>query len=146
MFLAVGVLSLFIGWASMAAAAPAPDRTQALIKAASDQFQLLYRMRPSEAALRQEQLKAVVADWQAAPRSDANNERLTNWLREAIRSSMPGSRLPLPAPPNFVGGPAKAPPVIDPAPVAAPEPAAAQPVDQNTDPFRDDPIEMQETK
>ena len=103
MFLAVGVLSLVIGWASMAAAAPAPDRTQALIKAASDQFQLLYRMRPSEAALRQAQLKTVVADWQAAPRSDANNERLTNWLREAIRSSMPGSRLPLPAATEFRG-------------------------------------------
>ena len=121
-----------------------------MIKAASDQFQLLYRMRPSEAALRQAQLKTVVADWQAAPRSDANNERLTNWLREAIRSSMPGSRLPLPAAPNFVGGPAKAPPAIEPAPVTAPEPAAAhasaQPVDQNTDPFRDDPIELQETK
>jgi hypothetical protein len=149
--------------ASFVAAAPASAaermpsaRTQALIKAAAEQFQLSYRMRPAEGELRQQHLKAVVAAWRAAPHSRANDDRLTNWLRDAIRTSMPGSRDALPPMPNFAGSEPTAPQtphVTDPPQVAPPEPTptvaptAPSPEKQDSaDPFRDDPIEMQETK
>ena len=44
---------------------------------------------------------AAVAAWRAAPRSAANDRLLEDWLRAAIRKSMPGSREPLPDLPKF---------------------------------------------
>jgi hypothetical protein len=97
-FCAVAAL---LGETHGAQSAPQADRTTALIMAASDQFQLAYRMNPREAQLRQEQLSSAVAAWRAASRDNANNEMLTTWLRAAIRSSMPGSREGLPPVPTF---------------------------------------------
>jgi hypothetical protein len=90
-----------VGSSQGAQAPPTADRTNALVKAATEQFQLAYRMNPSEAKRRQEQLSSVVAAWRAAPRDSANNELLTTWLRTAIRSSMPGSSEALPPVPMF---------------------------------------------
>jgi hypothetical protein len=94
-------LPALLGTANAAQSARQVDRTTALIKAATDQFQLAYRMNPREAQLRQEQLIAAVAAWRAASRDNANNELLTTWLRAAIRCSMPGSREGLPPVPTF---------------------------------------------
>jgi hypothetical protein len=91
----------FVGSLQGAQSAPPADRTTVLVKAAAEQFQLAYRMNPSEAKHRQEQLTSVVAAWRAAPRDNANNELLTTWLRTAIRSSMPGSSAALPPIPKF---------------------------------------------
>lgn len=142
-----------------ASAAGGPnDRLQVLVNNTAAQFQLVYRQQPVERALRQEQLAAAIAAWRAAPRSEANNEKLATWLRAAILSSMPGSRETLPAVPSF-GSVAKQEPRPQPqvqphqpteahaAPVEpqavesaaehkAPTEAVAKP---ENDPFRDDP-------
>jgi len=81
--------------------APLAERATVLIKAAEEQFQLAYRMNPSEARYRQEQLDAAVAAWRSTRRDGTNNELLTTWLRAAIRSSMPGSHEALPPVPTF---------------------------------------------
>jgi hypothetical protein len=131
------------------AAPPATDKLQLLVNAAAAQLQLAYRQHPNERARRQEQLTAVVAAWRAAPRSEANNERLATWLRAAILSSMPGSQESLPAVPSFAAiVKAEPQPVAHEAPVEphaaekvvekkAPAEAVAKP---NDDPFRDDPL------
>jgi hypothetical protein len=141
-----------IAWLNPAiarAAPPATDKLQALVNDAAAQLQLAYRQHPDERARRQEQLTAVIAAWHAAPRSEANNERLATWLRAAILSSMPGSKDSLPAVPNFaVVVKAEPHPEAHEAPVEqqaaekvvekkAPTEAVAKPAD---DPFRDDPV------
>ena len=73
------------------AAAGTADRLQVLVNDTAAQLQLAYRQHPDERTRRQEQLTAAVAAWRAAPRSEANNERLATWLRAAILNSMPGS-------------------------------------------------------
>jgi hypothetical protein len=138
------------------AAAPAADKLQVLVNDTAAQLQLAYRQRPDERARRQEQLTAVVAAWRAAPRNEANNERLATWLRAAIVSSMPGSQEPLPAVPGFAAI-VKAEPQPE-AQKAAAEPQAAEKKPQAVekaiekqspveaiakpadDPFRDDPV------
>jgi len=148
--LAVIAATITLSPAAVSIAAQPVDRTQALVAAASAQFQLSFRMRPAEGQLRQEQLRAAVAAWRAAPRNEFNDERLRNWLREAIRASMPGSRAALPAIPNFGGESPQAPQVTDPPPVAPPEPTPTvgpeDPSPDSEDPFRDDPADLQETK
>src|SRR4051812_120508 len=146
---AIIAASQFMAGVSIAQAAAKVDKNQALIKAASAQFQLSYRRRPAEGELRQQQLNAVIAAWRGAPRNEANDEQLTKWLQEAIRASMPGSHEPLPAVPPFGPPGPQSPHVTDPPPTDSPEPAAvvtpSAQVD-NSDPFRDDPVEQQETK
>jgi hypothetical protein len=131
------------------AAAPAADKLQLLLNDTAAQLQLAYRQHPDERARRQEQLTATIAAWRAAPRSEANNERLATWLRAAIVSSMPGSQEPLPAVPSFVAivkaepQPAAHDAIVEPKVVEkaiekkAPVETAAKPED---DPFRDDPV------
>ena len=144
------------------AAAPAADKLQVLVNETAAQLQLAYRQHPDERARRREQLAAVVAAWRAAPRSEANNERLATWLRAAILSSMPGSKEPLPAVPSFAvvvkaepqpesheapvepQAVAKEPQVVEKASEKpAPVEAVAKPMD---DPFRDDPVSDGEQK
>jgi hypothetical protein len=133
------------------AAAGAPDKLQKLVNDTVAQLQLAYRQHPDERARRQEQLMAAVAAWRAAPRNEANNERLATWLRAAILSSMPGSREAMPAVPSFapVVPVVKAEPLVAP-PEAPVEPQAAETVVEKKtpteavakpadDPFRDDP-------
>jgi hypothetical protein len=129
-------------------AASAADKLQVLVNDTAAQLQLAYRRHPDERARRQEQLMAAVAAWRAAPRNEANNERLATWLRAAILSSMPGSQEPLPAVPSFAAiVKAEPQPEVHEAPVEpqvvekaiekpAPVEVAAKP---ENDPFRDDP-------
>jgi hypothetical protein len=93
---AMGLLPL-----TASAAAGPNEKLQVLVNDTAAQFRLVYRQQPGERALRQEQLATAIAAWRAAPRSEANNERLATWLRAAILSSMPGSQEPLPAVPGF---------------------------------------------
>jgi hypothetical protein len=74
---------------------------QGLARATIAQIQLAFRYNEEERAHRREQVAAAVAAWRAAGRSAANDQLLTEWLREAIRKSMPGSREPLPELPKF---------------------------------------------
>ncbi len=142
----VAMTWLMPGIASVAAGAA--DKLQILVNDTAAQLQLAYRQHPDERARRQEQLTAAVAAWRTAPRSEANNERLAIWLRGAILSSMPGSKDPLPALPNFAAI-VKA----EPKPESHEAPAEPQPVENaieknppvetvakpEDDPFRDDP-------
>lgn len=144
------------------AVAPATDKLQVLVNDTATQLQLAYRQHPGERARRQEQLAAAVAAWRAAPRSEANNEKLAIWLRAAIVSSMPGSKEPLPAAPSFavivkvelqpeVHELPVEPQAIERKPQAVeqaiekqtPAEAVAKPAD---DPFRDDPVSDDEQK
>ena len=138
---------------TVGAAAGAPDKLQILVNDTAAQLQLAYRQHPDERARRQEQLTAAVAAWRAAPRNEANNERLANWLRAAIVSSMPGSKEPLPAVPRFAAI-VKAEPhpegheaPVEPQAVetsiakkATIETVAKPANEREDDPFRDDPV------
>ena len=63
----------------------ARSRPAAFVRETAAQFQIAYRLYPSERQRRQEQLNAAVIAWRAAPRTDANNERFAIWLRATIR-------------------------------------------------------------
>jgi hypothetical protein len=102
--------------------AGAAEKLQVLLNDTAAQIQLAYRQHPDEQTTRREQLAAVIAAWRAAPRSEANNERLANWLRAAIRSSMPGSNEPLPPTPSFA---AAVKVETQPQPQVAPQPVEA---------------------
>ena len=51
------------------------------------------------------QFNAVLRDWQAAPESAERDEKLAQWIREAMGRAMPGSKRPLPATPDFAETP-----------------------------------------
>ncbi len=163
----VAVIALLVfAWslpASVGLAASTSGKLQVLLNATVAQLQLAYRQYPDERVRRQEQLVAAIEAWRAAPRSEANNEKLANWLRAAIDKSMPGSRDSLPAIPAF-GVVAKVEPLpnVHEVPEATVEPKSVKKQPQTTlpvvqkhssakttasgesnpfadDPFRDDP-------
>jgi hypothetical protein len=152
--LLVAIVVASIALPLTAKAAAPTDRVPSLVRETLAQFQIAYRMHPEEGQRRQEQLAAVVNAWRAAPRADANNDRLTNWLRAAIRASMPGSREALPASPTFTAEASKEtrsvvkptalqptlaePIVAKPTPAAEPSPLPSKHTSE-ADPFRDDP-------
>lgn len=155
------ILSLLIAYGFLGciadAAPPAVAQTErqpTLAEQATIQIDLAFRGNSQEGQARREQLEAVVAAWRAAPRTDANNERLNNWLRAAIRASMPGSHNELPAAPTFADNARREmQQTAKPAPAIArsPEPTLAAPTaistnDSQTDPFQDDPADKQATK
>jgi hypothetical protein len=154
-------LSLFAAFGYFcvtASAAPTPatqrERLPSLAIEATAQFELAFRANPSQGEVRKQQLEAVVAAWRAAPRNDANNERLSNWLRAAIRTSMPGAHDELPASPTFVDAtgremqrPAKPATIArTPEPTLAARSSASSKSSGQTDPFRDDPADVQVSK
>lgn len=133
-------------------AAPTANHKPTLIDDARAQIELAYRLHPTETQARLDQLKAVLAAWQAAPQTEANKEKLDAWLRAAIRASMPGSRELLPAAPNFaaqiVAAPSERPKnVVNPTPVAKQAPAELKPAKPVTvaKPVETVPIQSQST-
>jgi hypothetical protein len=78
-----------------------PARLQSLVNDAVVQVQLSYRQDPAERQRRHAELGHAVAAWNKSSRSPADNERLGDWLRRAMRASMPGSHEPLPPLPEF---------------------------------------------
>jgi hypothetical protein len=101
---AMTTLALFPPQAAAQRTAPASS-LQALVNDVAAQIQLAYRQDPAERQRRHAELAAAVAAWRAGERSAANNRLLGEWLRAAIRSSMPGSTDPLPELPEFSRGP-----------------------------------------
>ena len=87
-----------------AQATTSPNRLQSLVNVTVVQLQVAYRQDPAERLDRYGQLEGVVERWRNAPRSEANDRLLAEWLRGAMRVSMPGSRAALPAVPAFIGG------------------------------------------
>jgi hypothetical protein len=96
------------------AAAQTPARLQLLVNDTVAQLQLAYRHDATEKRRRYERLSTTVDAWRDAERSDANNRLLEDWLRRAIRSSMPGSQEPLPPMPHFEQPPVETPPEVNP--------------------------------
>jgi hypothetical protein len=141
-----------VAFAAPTATAP-PERLPLLVEQATTQFDLAFRGNANEGQARKQQLEAVVNAWRAAPRSDANNERLNNWLRAAIRSSMPGAHDDLPTAPTFAESSRRekqhAPKLAN---LHSAQPAIAAPTigssksEAQTDPFQDDPAETQPLK
>jgi len=82
-------------------APPSPPTLQSLVNDTAAQFQLAYRHDAAEHRRRYDELAQLISAWRLSPRSPANNQLLADWLRTAMRSSMPGSREPLPPLPNF---------------------------------------------
>jgi hypothetical protein len=115
------------------ARAQSPSKLQSLVNDAATQFKMAYRHNTDEHRARYDQLSKALAAWKAAPHSEENDKLLGDWLRGAIRRSMPGSREPLPPLPEFQR------PSEDITPALVPD------ADKETgDPFADDPIDAAE--
>jgi hypothetical protein len=113
-------------------ARPASGPMQGLLRATEAQLHIAFRNDIQEHERRREQVAAAVAAWRAAGRSAANDRLLVDWLRAAIRKSMPGSREALPELPKFEQ-PVVATPAIAPTPATNPTSTMRQkPVVQNT--------------
>ena len=78
-----------------------PSKLQSLVNDTAKQLHLSYRHNLTQSHARYEQVRLAIAAWKAATRNDANDQLLAQWLRHAIRNSMPGSHVPLPAIPEF---------------------------------------------
>ncbi len=76
-------------------------RLQLLVNDTAAQLRLSYRQEPVELQQRRLVLGQAIAAWNKSARSDRDNHRLSEWLREAMRLSMPGSHEPLPPLPEF---------------------------------------------
>jgi hypothetical protein len=114
------------------AVAQTPSKLQSLVNDTATQFKIAYRHNTEEHRARYTQLSQALATWKKAPRSEENDKLLADWLRAAIRRSMPGSREPLPPLPEFKR------PTND-ATLLAPS------ADKRTgDPFADDPVDAAE--
>jgi hypothetical protein len=113
---------------------------QALVNDTAAQIQLAYRLDPAERQRRHEQLEEAVKSWRTVQRSDANNRLLAEWLRAAMRNSMPGSVESLPAPPAFDTGATS---ILS---AQAAEREASRTIGDKSagDPFGDDPLPAQE--
>jgi hypothetical protein len=125
--------SLVMLLAPSSAFAQTPTKLQSLVNETAAQFKMAYRHNTEEHRARYEQLSQALAAWKKAPRTEENDRLLADWLRGAIRSSMPGSHEPLAPLPKF-----KRP---------SEETAATQtpPADKLTgDPFADDPLDAAE--
>ncbi|MEX2316201.1 MAG: hypothetical protein WD669_03550 [Pirellulales bacterium] len=96
--------ALLVAW--MVIATPAcgqmsAARLQSLANDSVAQLQLSYRHDSVERSRRYDELGQAIAAWNKSARSAADNERLAEWLRQAMRASMPGSREALPPLPEF---------------------------------------------
>jgi hypothetical protein len=69
------------------------------------QLRLVYRDDLPEYARRHAQLRAAILAWNASPQSDADRRQMADWLRNAIRNSMPGAAEPMPSIPASEGDP-----------------------------------------
>jgi hypothetical protein len=104
-----------------------PARLQALVNDAVAQLQLSYRHDPAERQARYEAIGVAIAAWNKSARGPADHQRLADWLRGAMQTSMPGSRESLPPLPEFdrPAPPAQRVPLPDATPTAADLPTDA---------------------
>lgn len=129
-------------------AAPPPDPLHSLASDVWAQFELAYRSQPAEYERHRVQFNAVIEAWRAAPNPEVADKLLAAWMHAAIQASMPGSRTPLPAMPQFNPASLRQSPLAGmdllKTQYASPNPARpaiAQPVATTvTDPFQDDPF------
>jgi hypothetical protein len=95
---------LTVAWLAVATPAwgqTSPARLQSLVNDAAVQLQLSYRHDPLERGHRHDELGRAISAWNKSARTAADNERLAEWLRQAMQVSMPGSREALPPMPEF---------------------------------------------
>ncbi|MEM6328979.1 MAG: hypothetical protein AAF790_01895 [Planctomycetota bacterium] len=87
------------------AAAPSADYPQAVGPLVSDlllQVDLVYQGQPKEIRRRRDAVQQAMAAWRASRRTAADTVRLSAWLREALRASMPGAEAAMPPAPDFL--------------------------------------------
>lgn len=99
---ALAILAATISGGAVANAQSSGDAgLQRLVNDVAFQLDLSYRFNRQELNDRRATVQAALAAWGESSRSQADNETLASWLREAIRTSMPGTRQSLPAIPDF---------------------------------------------
>ncbi|MEM8866088.1 MAG: hypothetical protein AAGF31_11145, partial [Planctomycetota bacterium] len=74
---------------------------QQLVDDLAMQFQLTLRNRPDEHQSHYDHLADALAAWNRSARTDADLATMDNWLRAAIRATMPGSQRDMPSLPRF---------------------------------------------
>jgi hypothetical protein len=77
-----------------------------LVGELAEQLRLVYRDNLPEYARRYEQLREAINAWNASPRSAADRQLMTTWLRDSIHSTLPGTGRGLPPLPKFGQPPA----------------------------------------
>jgi hypothetical protein len=78
---------------------PAPSASADLRTLVADlafELRLVYRDNLPEYTRRHEKLREAIIAWNASSRSAAERREMADWLRSAIRRSMPGSAQPMP--------------------------------------------------
>jgi hypothetical protein len=93
---------------------------QQLVQELSAQLWFSYRGRIPEHRLRHAQLAEAIEAWNASSQNAADRQVMTTWLLDAMRTSMPGSKKPMPATPKFTGSTEAS---------TLPEPSESQPAD-----------------
>jgi hypothetical protein len=71
------------------------------------ELQLVYRDNVPEYTRRSEQLQKALAAWNASGKTAVDQTRITAWLHDAIRASMPGPEKSMPRVPSFAVADAK---------------------------------------
>lgn len=77
------------------------SQLQSLVTDTAYQLELSYRFNVTELEKRRDEVSRAIEAWNKSPRSEKENQQLADWLRSAIRASMPGSRAELPSLPEF---------------------------------------------
>lgn len=101
-----------------------PTRLQPLLNDAVAQLEISYRYDWTELERRYQIVSQAVVAWNKSSRDAVNNQRLADWLRAVMQSSMPGSQQALPPIPEFETEPVETEPLPTPSvdrPQAAPE-------------------------
>jgi hypothetical protein len=98
-FIAIALCSL--AGSTALAQASTPARLQPLVNDAVAQLKISYRHDSVEREARYEAIGQAVSAWNKSNRDQADNDRLAEWLRAAMRASMPGSHEAMPALPKF---------------------------------------------
>jgi hypothetical protein len=97
----VGSVTQFVALPASGQTPSSAARLQPLVNDAVAQLKISYRHDRVEREKRYEEIGRAAAAWNKSKRDAADNERLAEWLRGAMRVSMPGSHEPLPPLPEF---------------------------------------------
>lgn len=104
LLISVALSVLFLAAVATSILAQSTSSTQALQRLTNDlalQLDLTYKHDLATHRERYDEMAAALKAWNRSRRTDADYAMMDQWLRTAIRNSMPGAGQPLPAPPEF---------------------------------------------
>lgn len=117
-------LALALGAPVASAQTPQGSVLQQLTRDVSTQIDLRYPLPSGEKQARRDRLAEAIALWNASQKNDDDARIMERWLLDALRSSMAGSKEPMPSPPEFAVRPK---PVAPPVAQLGPPTPAPQP-------------------